>query len=224
VYGDIHGRADLLNQILARVDRDLAVYPECKRAIEVFLGDYIDRGPDSHAVIDRLVERAKVRNTVFLKGNHESCMLAFLRTPEMLSEWRYLGGLETMISYGLKPSVSDNQAEQKRLSQALNAALPKRHREFLQSLALSFTCGDFFFVHAGVRPGTPLSSQKEDDLIWIREEFLLFEETHGKMIVHGHTPVLAPEIKKNRINIDTGAYATGNLTCLILEGAGYFVL
>jgi serine/threonine protein phosphatase 1 len=221
--GDIHGRADLLDEILARVDADFATYPDCN-PIHVFLGDYIDRGPSSRAVIDRLIERMETHPTVCLKGNHESCMLDFLDSPAVLSEWQHFGGLQTMMSYGVKPTINAGSAKQIELSRALNVALPGRHWDFLRSLPLSFTCGDFFFTHAGVKPKVPLNRQKERDLLWIRDDFLLCEEDHGKIIVHGHSPVAVPEIRQNRINIDTGAYATGRLTCLIIETGGYFVL
>jgi serine/threonine protein phosphatase 1 len=221
--GDIHGCADLLDETLARIDADFATYPDCN-PIHVFLGDYIDRGPASRAVIDRLVERMATHNTVCLKGNHESYMLDFLGSPAVLSEWQHFGGLQTILSYGVKPSINAGTAKQLELSLALNVALPKQHRDFLRSLRLSFTCGDFFFTHAGVKPRVPLNRQKEEDLLWIRDDFLLSENDHGKIIVHGHSPVIAPEIRRNRINIDTGAYATGRLTCLIIETGGYFVL
>jgi serine/threonine protein phosphatase 1 len=221
--GDIHGRADLLEETLARVDADFATYPDCK-PIHVFLGDYIDRGPSSRAVIDRLIERMGTHHTICLKGNHESYMLDFLGSPVVLSEWQHCGGLQTMMSYGIRPSMNAGSAKQIELSQALNVALPGRHRDFLRSLPLSFTCGDFFFTHAGVKPKVPLNRQKEEDLLWIRDDFLLYEEGHEKIIVHGHSPVTEPEIRHNRINIDTGAYATGRLTCLIIETEGYFVL
>ena len=102
--------------------------------------------------------------------------------------------------------------------------MPDEHRRFLEELRLSFTCGDFFFVHAGVRPGVPLSQQREEDLLWIRDDFLLSETRFHKIIIHGHTPVLAPDVRSNRINIDTGAYATGKLTCLVLEGGEKFFI
>ena len=128
------------------------------------------------------------------------------------------------MSYGLTPSMRADAAEQLELAKALAAALPKHHREFLSRLSPSFSCGDFFFVHAGVKPGVPLEQQREEDMLWIRDEFLLCEDDFGKVIVHGHTPVREPDIRPNRINIDTGAYATGRLTCLIIENGGFFVL
>ena len=126
----------------------------------------------------------------------------------------------TLVSYGVTPSINADEREQRELAAALDRALPRSHRRFLAGLKASFACGDYFFVHAGVRPGIALSGQHELDLLWIREDFLLHEESFGKIVIHGHTPVLEPDIRPNRINIDTGAYATGKLTCLVLEGEG----
>lgn len=213
---DIHGRFDLLDALLARIDAELAASPVAT-PVQVFLGDYIDRGPASREVLDRLVERARMKGTVFLKGNHEVLALEFLADPAVLEEWRQYGALATLASYGLRPFLHDKK-DPAELSHALAQALPEAHFNFLSSLALSFTCGDFFFAHAGVRPGIPLRTQNAQDLIWIRDDFLRFEGDLGKVVVHGHTPVLKPDVRSNRINIDTGAYATGRLTCLVLEG------
>ncbi len=217
--GDVHGRVDLLDQVLLRIDAHETAHP-VPRSVEVFLGDYVDRGPASREVLDRLSARTRTRETVYLKGNHETFVERFLKDPALLSEWRRYGGIETLLSYGLVPSVNMDLAEQTRLAAAFDQALPLSHRIFLGGLRPSFTCGDYFFVHAGVRPGIPLAKQREEDLLWIREDFLLYEDTFSKIIVHGHTPVSEPDIRSNRINIDTGAYATGKLTCLMLEGDG----
>ena len=214
--GDIHGRADLLDQLLDRIDTDLLKNPVAQ-PIEIFLGDYIDRGPNSRTVIDRLIERRRGRQTIFLKGNHETFIPAFLKEPTTLLEWRHLGGLETLLSYGIRASLRMEPMEQSGLAAAFEQALPENHWLFLNSLPIAFTCGDYFFVHAGVRPGVPLTKQRDEDLLWIRDDFLLYEESFGKIVVHGHSPVREPEIRPNRINIDTGAYATGQLTCLVLE-------
>jgi serine/threonine protein phosphatase 1 len=221
--GDVHGRADLLDQVFARIDADLACCPDC-RPIQVFLGDYIDRGPSSRAVLDALIKRTYVHEMVCLKGNHECYVFEFLKNPAILGDWRQYGGLETLMSYGLKPPMNANIAQQVELAKALSETLPDHHREFLGGLSPSFTCGDFFFVHAGVKPGIPLEQQREEDLLWIRDDFLFCEEDFGKVIIHGHTPVRDPDIRPNRINIDTGAYATGRLTCLIIEDDEIFVL
>jgi serine/threonine protein phosphatase 1 len=214
--GDIHGRADLLDQVFDRIDADLTANP-VPHGIEVFLGDYIDRGPASREVLDRLVARSLTHRSVFLKGNHETYLASFVANPGLLKDWQRYGGLETLISYGIAPSINADMDTQARLAAALDQALPESHCRFLAGLKLSFTCGDFLFVHAGVRPGIPLAKQREDDLLWIRQDFLLYEGDFGKIVVHGHTPVSEPDLRRNRINIDTGAYATGRLTCLKLE-------
>jgi len=216
--GDIHGRSDLLKQMFTVIDADIARNP-ISRPIEVFLGDYIDRGPDSAHTLDLLIERSLYRETVFLKGNHEAYFLEVLRDPAKLEDWRQFGGLQTLMSYGIQPTLNPDASEQADLISALTEVMPGGHLSFLQGLKPSFVCGDFFFVHAGVRPGIPLDEQQETDLLWIRNEFLDSDEDFGKFIVHGHTPVRAPDIRPTRINIDTGAYATGNLTLLTIQGS-----
>jgi serine/threonine protein phosphatase 1 len=214
--GDIHGRLDLLEEIIARIDADIAMHP-ASNAIRVFLGDYIDRGPNSKGVLDRLVSYCVAQSTVCLMGNHEACLREFLERLEILSIWRRYGGLETLRSYELAPKWESDTQEVRKLAAEFDGLLPSSHREFLSNLKQYFICGDLFFVHAGIRPGICLTEQSEDDLLWIREDFHLCQEDFGKVVVHGHSPVLEPEIRPNRINIDTGAYATGRLTCLVLE-------
>ena len=215
--GDIHGRADRLAALLRQIDMDCTLYPS-NRPIVVFIGDYINRGPASREVLNLLPGRERTKEAVFLKGNHETFVHRFLSEPAVLDEWRLCGGLETLVSYGLKPSISPGAAEQRRLAKELAKSIPKPHLEFLDSLKLSFSCGDFLFVHAGVRPGVPIRKQSEEDLLWIREEFLSCDQRFEKFVVHGHTPVRTPDIRSNRINIDTGAFATGRLTCIVIEG------
>jgi serine/threonine protein phosphatase 1 len=215
--GDIHGRADLLDQLLRRIDADIATHPT-SRAIQIFLGDYIDRGSNSREVIDLLIARRRRQRVICLKGNHETYIHQFLKNPSVLSDWWQLGGVNTLLSYGVAAPRNATDRQQQELANAFERALPDSHRRFFSSLPLTFTCGDFLFVHAGVRPGVPLSHQREHDLLWIRHDFLLHEDDFGKVVVHGHTPVRQPDIRLNRINIDTGAYATGTLTCLMLEG------
>jgi serine/threonine protein phosphatase 1 len=214
--GDVHGRADLLSDLFKRIDDDLKARPIAD-SIQVFLGDYIDRGPNSRQVIDLLIARRRQHNVLFLKGNHEECALKFLIDPTVFSEWRNMGGLSTLVSYGVVPTRRDDPQSQHEASTAFRQALPDSHRRFIQGLALSFGCGDFFFVHAGARPGIQLQRQSQQDLLWIRDDFLMHEEDFGMIVVHGHTPLYEPDIRWNRINIDTGAYATGRLTCLVLE-------
>lgn len=202
---------------------DLATNPQA-RTIELFLGDYVDRGPQSRQVIDQLTQRSQSREAVFLKGNHEEFMLDFLSAPGSLEAWRQYGGFETLLSYGLAPRIKADLIENGELARQLDAVLPLAHKRFLACLQPSFTCGDFFFSHAGVRPGVPLDRQREEDLLWIRDDFLLCEDDFGKFVVHGHTPVDAPDLRHNRLNIDTGAFATGRLTCVALEASEAFVL
>ena len=164
-----------------------------------------------------MVARNRTFRAIFLRGNHEDYLLDFVVNPSIIEDWQRFGGLETLMSYGVVPPIEKSADAQARLATAFDQVLPATHRRFFNNLRLSFTCGDFFFVHAGVRPGIPLTKQRADDLIWIRQEFLLCEDEFSKIIVHGHTPVPEPDIRSNRINIDTGAYATGRLTCLKLE-------
>jgi serine/threonine protein phosphatase 1 len=215
---DIHGCAHQLGQMLGVIDADIA-HSKPYRAIEVFLGDYIDRGPDSRSTLDLLIKRARRGNTVFLKGNHEAFLADVFRDPSRIADWAQVGGLQTLMSYGLSPSPNPDEEEQRVLVRELAEAMPPQHLEFLKRLRLTFTCGDFLFVHAGIRPGIPLSEQREADLLWIREEFLHSQRNFGKYIVHGHTPVRSAEVLANRANIDTGAYATGNLTLLSIQGS-----
>jgi len=214
--GDVHGRADLLTLLFSRIDADLADRP-IDRPIQVFLGDYIDRGPASRQALDCLIDRSRSHETICLRGNHEVFLAEFLRNPGTIGEWRQYGGLETLVSYGIVPALNQQAAEWNRVATALSRALPQSHRRFLAALKSFYVCGDFFFAHAGVRPGVSLARQEDSDLLWIRDEFLRCKQDFGKIIVHGHTPVLEPEIHTNRINIDTGAYATGRLTCLRIE-------
>jgi hypothetical protein len=145
--------------------------------------------------------------------------LAMSCPSRLLTEWLHVGGLYTLMSYGLTPSPTLEDEERRALVRELARVIPRRHLGFLSQLRLTFTCGDFFFVHACIWPGVPLAEQQEDDLLWIREEFLQGQQNFGKFVVHGHTPVRHPELLKSPANIDTRAYATGNLTLLTIQGA-----
>jgi serine/threonine protein phosphatase 1 len=215
--GDVHGRIDLLNALLKRIDENIAAFP-IERPVHVFLGDYVDRGPNSRDVVDRLIARSQTHEIVCLKGNHEAFLLEFFEDPTVLADWRQSGGLPTLISYGLTPPSRMESSGHEKLADALRQKMPEEHRKFLNSLRMTFVCGDYFFVHAGVRPGIPLEAQKEEDLLWIRDEFLQSKADFGKIVVHGHTPIDEPDVRRNRINIDTGAFASGKLTCLVIEG------
>jgi diadenosine tetraphosphatase ApaH/serine/threonine PP2A family protein phosphatase len=214
--GDIHGRLDLLNELLARIDADMALRP-AGRPVYVFLGDYIDRGSSSRETIDRLIEHGAAHETVFLKGNHELIAIKCLSDRGLFDQWLRLGGLATLVSYGVPAETLASAKQIAELQSAFHSALPQAHFRFFRDLQTSFSCGDFFFAHAGVKPDVELSHQKESDLLWIREEFLSSNRDFGKIVVHGHTPGSEIEVKPNRINIDTGAFATGRLTCLVIE-------
>jgi serine/threonine protein phosphatase 1 len=219
--GDIHGRADLLRDLIAAIAADAAASGAAERRALVFLGDYVDRGPDSRAVVDVLLNGLPQGfETHFLKGNHEAMLLDFLRDATRLELWRVNGGEATMASYGLDVNRLDlarASAETWRI--ALAAALPTEHLAFFKSLKLSLSLGDYLFVHAGIRPGVPLAAQGEADLIWIRSPFLDHSGPFGPIVVHGHTPGNEPVTRPNRIGIDTGAVFTGRLTALRLEGS-----
>jgi serine/threonine protein phosphatase 1 len=217
VIGDIHGRSDLLDQIVAEIERDLEKSPVAD-TLTVTLGDYVDRGPDSRGVLDRLANNPFPTKYIALKGNHEALFEAFLRDPTVASQWRRFGGLETLHSYGVPVAAVMIGRGFEEASEALRRSVPKEHFRFLESLRFSVSHGDYFLCHAGVRPGVPLEHQRAEDLLWIREEFLNSRMSFGKVVVHGHTPTAAPEVLPTRINIDTGAFATGRLTCLVLEG------
>ena len=216
--GDIHGRSDLLHKLLRGIDADCRRRPAI-RPITVFVGDYIDRGPCTRDVLNLLLRWRQDNEAVFLRGNHETFLPRFLADSRTLDEWRQYGGLETLLSYGLKPTISPDRREQVRLADKLANALPREHLDFLESLDLFYGCGDFLFVHAGIRPGVRFHEQTENDLLWIREEFLTYDQPFERFVVHGHTPVSVPDLRPNRINIDTGAFATGRLTCIVIEGS-----
>ena len=222
--GDVHGRLDLLDQLLSLIDADIALHPT-SRPLHVFLGDYIDRGAFSRETIDRLIQLGRERECVFLKGNHELIALKCLSDrSNLFDQWMRLGGLETLMSYGVSFGHLAGGKPIVELQAAFHHALPQAHLRFFRDLQLSFECGDFFFVHAGVKPGVELSRQMENDLLWIREEFLSSSEDFGKIVIHGHTPAPDIEVLPNRINIDTGAFATGRLTCLVIADASLSVI
>jgi len=213
--GDIHGRLDLLDELLSMIAAYETAFP-CPGTRVIFLGDYIDRGPDSRGVIERLVRGLPGGlATHCLRGNHEAIMLRCLEGPEMFGNWAANGGLTTLKSYGVDALFPADAAT---LIDRLREALPETHLAFLRGLATTIEVGDYFFVHAGVRPGVPLASQAEADCLFIREKFLQHRGSFGRIVVHGHTPVLEPEVLPNRIGIDTGSFFSGRLTALRLEG------
>ncbi|MEN8197815.1 MAG: metallophosphoesterase, partial [Pseudomonadota bacterium] len=222
--GDIHGRADLLARLHRAILADAAAVGSAAgaaRRLVVYIGDYVDRGLQSREVIDLLLDSALPGfEAVHLKGNHEDMMLRFLADAAQGPFWLANGGYATLASYGVgAPPPPHDAAVLEDLRHRLEAALPPRHRDFLGSLALSHAEGDYLFVHAGVRPGAPAAAQREEDMMWIRDDFLDSRADHGQIVVHGHSINHQPEQRPNRIGIDTGAFTTGHLTCLVLDGA-----
>ncbi|MFZ5667859.1 MAG: metallophosphoesterase family protein [Pseudomonadota bacterium] len=216
--GDIHGCNDLLSALLDQIfeaGRDGAGPP-----MLVFLGDYVDRGPDSKGVIERLSQlRAARPDARFLCGNHEETMLRFLSDFDSGLAWTNYGGRETMLSYGVTPPRDrDDLDGWRRAQQALKAAMPETHMRFLWGLEDRVEVGDYLFVHAGVHPDLPLNAQAARDLRWIREPFLSHGRRLAKVIVHGHTPETEPYADERRIGVDTWAYRTGVLTAVELDG------
>lgn len=221
--GDIHGCDDLLGEVREKIAADLVANP-CREYRTIFLGDYVDRGPDSAAVIEQLSQLSTAdERVVCLRGNHEEMLLDFIADPLAQGTlWLANAGDSTIESYGIDASQwrsGDRQIVE--LAAKFEAALPDRHRDFLNTLDYTAHFGDFFFCHAGVRPGVSFEAQDRFDLIWIREEFLDSDIDFGAVVVHGHTPQAEPQIRPNRINIDTGAVLGGPLTCLVLEGIDY---
>jgi len=208
--GDIHGRRDLLDRLLDTIAKDCTDAPE--RRVLVTLGDYIDRGPDSRGVVERLANLHTETpfngfELCFLKGNHEQLMEQFITGENDGHLWMNCGGRETLNSYGAKHTA-----------QSITKRLPKHHRQFFANMVLMSREGDYAFAHAGVRPGVGLAKQAAEDVLWIRARFLNATTDFGAVIVHGHTPVDVPDVLDNRIGIDTRAWASGTLTALVLEG------
>jgi serine/threonine protein phosphatase 1 len=202
--------------------------------VVVYLGDYVDRGPDSKSLINYLIEFPLPDFEVYhLKGNHECAFMDFLdanldlpswsprRIPKGLASWLLNGGGSTLASYGIALAPDANQRAVVDAIGQLQKAIPDRHQAFLSSLILSHVEGDYHFVHAGVRPGVDWAEQDDHDLCWIREEFLETDEDFGYCVVHGHTIAEEPIVRRNRIGIDTGASQSGRLTCVVLEENKY---
>lgn len=223
VIGDVHGRADLLQKLLKAIEQDAR---SASHRILVTLGDYIDRGFASRTVIETLLHLPlKNFSTHFLCGNHEDMLLNFLEEPEEGVIWLHNGGWATLLSYGFAPhELPETVDELVKTRDRLLHRMPKAHLNFIRGLKFFYEYGDYYFVHGGVRPSVSLEEQDAEDLLWIREEFLNSKKDFGKIIVHGHTIVNKPEIHPNRIAIDTGAFHTGKLTCLVLNEKQHYFL
>ncbi len=216
--GDIHGRADLLDELLYLIQIDMGSASGRLTRI-ITLGDYVDRGPESRRVIDMLIalkQRFGDRVTV-LRGNHEAALLDFLHEPRLGVGWCDFGGRDTLASYGVQAPRGRNLEAWKAAQQTFHDVLPEEHLRFLVDLETCAVFGDYVFVHAGLRPRVPLEQQSEEDMLWIREEFLRAPPWSSQVVVHGHTPCPEPIEGPARIGVDTGAYATGVLTAVRLE-------
>ena len=217
--GDIHGRLDLLNRLLTDIERDISSRAAADNYV-VFLGDLIDRGPQSSEVVERLrTLRSTSFTPVFLLGNHEEILLRLIAgEPGLLASWLRFGGAECARSYGLDPKQLAHLPETEAIEH-LRTAMPADHVEFLGTLIDTFRFGDYLFVHAGIRPGVGLAAQGQKDLRWIRQPFLDDARDHGFVVVHGHSISAGVDERGNRIGIDTGAYRSGILTAIGIEAA-----
>lgn len=214
--GDVHGRLDCLEAVLAKIDADETARGPAPTHI-VLLGDLIDRGPDSRGVVERARRLAAERPTTILAGNHEELLLRAAKGDRTaLATFDRAGGRETLLSYGVEAADYDDCALAD-LPALIARAVPADHLAFLAGLDDWLVKGDYLFVHAGVRPGVPLDQQDPNDLRWIREPFLSHKGRYGSMVIHGHTITAEPDIRPNRIGIDTGAFASGVLTAIGLE-------
>lgn len=222
--GDVHGRLDLLTELLGMIDRHAAALPDPQATHVVQLGDFIDRGPQSREVMRYLFElQQRTDQLVVLQGNHEEVMTrALAGDPRSYKIWRGTGGGATMRSFGIDPPRPG--ADQGDTLDQVRAVVPGAWIDWMARLPLTARSGDYFFCHAGIRPGVPLKRQAKVDLLWIGDDFLDDPADHGAMIIHGHTITDGVDQRHNRIGIDTGAYKTGVLTALYLEGTARQVI
>lgn len=221
--GDIHGRRDCLDDLLARIDDDDRARGPAATTL-VFLGDLVDRGPESRGVVERLQQLSRLRLCIFLMGNHEEVFVDAWEGDESAARlFHRIGGRETLLSYGVTPAEYD-AADFARMITLLATHVPAEHVAFLRGFRDTHRSGDYLFVHAGIRPGTPIDEQRPADMRWIRDKFLDDPRDHGAIVVHGHSITPAVDERPNRVGIDTGAYASGRLTALGLEGTDRWFL
>jgi len=221
--GDIHGRADLFARLIEAIDADDRRRTELPGAVSptistvILLGDLIDRGPDSRGVLDLAARWGQRRNVRILMGNHEEMFLQSLDKIETLRHFLRFGGRETVLSFDIDEQLYA-QASFEEVQAMMHARIPPATIDFIRRFEDSIRIGDYVFVHAGIRPGVALDTQTPEDLRWIREPFLSHAQGHGAVIVHGHTITDGPDVRPNRLGVDTGAYQSGKLTALVLEG------
>lgn len=220
--GDIHGRLDLFEQLLAQIDKDEAARGPADTTL-ILLGDLVDRGPESRGVVVRAMQLKATRKVRILAGNHEEMLLGSLGNEETLRHFLRHGGKETLFSYGLT-AEEYNRAKLDELQDRANALIPAEHIAFMRAMENQIVMGEYLFVHAGIRPGVPLDQQLVSDMRWIRREFLDHAEPYGHLVVHGHTITDEPAIRSNRIGVDTGAFASGRLTAIGMEGQDHWFL
>lgn len=221
--GDIHGRSDCLDTLMARVVADDKARPPVRTTL-VFLGDLTDRGPDSRGVVERLMAIDEVATCVFLMGNHEEMLIdAWDGDISATRLFHRVGGRETMLSYGMDAGFYD-EADSETLATLIGQTIPVSHVDFLRTFRNVYTLGDYIFVHAGIRPGVPIDEQDPADLRWIRRAFLEDTREHGGLVIHGHSITESVDEHPNRIGIDTGAYASGRLTAVGIEGSDRWYL
>ncbi len=212
--GDIHGCTSLLVKMFDAIGQHLSSYPVGEHRI-ITLGDYCDRGQDSKGTIEYLIERQKDGNLICLMGNHDQRMIEFINSPAETGEiFMRFGGGPALVSYGID---IEGELDFRSIARELKSVIPRSHLSFLNNLELMHEEGDYVFAHAGIRPGVALEEQEPKDLLWIRNTFLNHEGSFGKVVVHGHTISDEFDTPRNRINVDTGAYETGRLTCAVLE-------
>jgi len=223
IVGDIHGRLDLLLEMQERIDKDKRQFGT-RQVVEIYLGDYIDRGADSAGVISRLIERGSEVQARFLRGNHEQLLLDFFHGGDCLREWRAVGGSATLLSYGVEPDLLTREVRADAVRRTFKERVPNAHQQFYLESGSYISIGAYVAVHAGLRPGVRLEKQRTRDLLGIRSDFLDHTGDFGCIVVHGHTPVPEPDLRRNRINIDTGAFATNRLTCIRINAEGVGVL
>lgn len=216
--GDIHGRLDLLQRLHVKIAADAATRP-ARRRIVVYLGDYVDRGLNSREVVDFLLDEPLAGfESVHLRGNHDQQLLDFLAQPATGALWLRYGGDATLYSYGIRfPDGGPKLMQLQVMSEQLRQTIPARHLAFFNGLRLTYEIGDFLFVHAGIHPEKPMEQQTLEDMLWIRDEFLESDFDLGKVVIHGHSVTERPEVRDNRIGVDTGAVFSNTLTCLVLE-------
>jgi serine/threonine protein phosphatase 1 len=221
--GDIHGRRDCLDRLLLAIDDDEKSRPTAETTV-VFLGDLVDRGSDSKGVVERVMQVSKARHCVLLMGNHEEILIrAWEGDRKATALLHRVGGRETLMSYGISAHDYDS-GDIDDLTTLIGERVPGTHISFLRRFIDQWQCGDYLFAHAGIRPGIPFDEQRPSDLRWIRREFLEDDRDHGAMIVHGHSITEDVDIQPNRIGIDTGAFASGKLTALGIEGTETWVI